>query len=567
MAGQLGQFVYYKRLETDAKYNPSLAGLYSRANSMVRLASGFSVIKRNSIIASLKSQAQGELSKELEALRRAWGVEFSADDIQGPYFYDNLIRAINTQIQTNAVYQRNKDRLAYESKTGKKNALAKIDITKFLGTYFPAQWKANSERIVKNIVARANSGMEPVDAVQLVLNQELPGLLNEALIAMFQSKAFDESWNAAQAREGNKRWEEDTAYREIVEQLQLFGNETANNPILKRVWDMYNFDGMIANLTEEISKSLMGTMDAKAMAKAIGTKIKRVSGNASTSGTLAEYIWSLIASNVNKGNNISVKMTGGSEYNLQKADYMIAYNADLSGYLDEFQSGLSDYSEEWDSKRVQNILASNRATEFLENNSVGFNFIAYVNAKNYSLEGNFERNSGFSAGAPIALTHLGSILSKDMRVSPSNVDDLITTLIQFGDGAVGAGSGLEQNILNNFSELMANFLFDDYANFCYELDPGGSNAIHLFALNGIYVPLSFFLSISADALKIGWEESEDYFKFSLNTVPILYGDLPYEEFGNPDKDYWGTQRDDALARTTLSFHFLKSFQTLIGSLV
>ena len=557
--GQQGTFVYYKRLATDALVNPSLGGLYKHSFKQLELSSILGKVKNKDISQSLRTQASAELNKELTALQNAWGVSFPASAINGQYFYDDLIRAINTQIQTNAVYQRNKDRLEYTNKQGKKNALAKIDVTQFFGTYFERQWRQNSKQIQAELTSNV-TGDNLALLVESTLNHWLPTLLNNALIDMMSSQAFDARWNTPEAIAGNQRWQQDTAYRDMVAQLQKYGADMQNNQILQQVWKTYNFDGLLEALTKITTDSIKANQPTKNLSKMLSKQVSKVVGRATTSGNLAEIIWSQLASSVNSNPNFSVVHTGGRNH--QKADFMIFYRADAQGFLDKQSEIIAEAREnDEESVRMQNIIATNQASQFLSNNSVGYNFIAYVNAKNYTLNDSF---GGFSAGSAMGMGDIQRMLNMVPGVSQNGVWSLISSLIQFGDGAIGAGTGMEQDLMNQMSEVIANFLFDDYATLCSDISGSTSSSIHLFALDGIYVPLSFFLNISADAIDIGWEEAQDYFNFQLHTVPILYGDLELDEY---TPEMWETQRADALARTKISMSFLKSFQTLIGSLM
>lgn len=67
------------------------------------------------------------------------------------------------------------------------------------------------------------TGDNLVQLVESTLNNWLPTLLNNALIDMMSSQAFDARWNTPEAIAGNQRWEQDTAYRDMVAQLQKYG--------------------------------------------------------------------------------------------------------------------------------------------------------------------------------------------------------------------------------------------------------------------------------------------------------------------------------------------------------
>ena len=146
-----------------------------------------------------------------------------------------------------------------------------------------------------------------------------------------------------------------------------------------------------------------------------------------------------------------------------------------------------------------------------------------------------------------------------------NANTLISALIQFGSGAIGYGSGKEEQILYRLSELIAYFLFDDFTTIGADFNASGANALHLFYLNGVYVPLSFMLTSLADAIGQSWEQSKDVVHIVLNTVDsdsaLLNKDL--RKFTSED---WASQRDSALAGTSFTVNFMRNFQDIMSAL-
>ena len=68
-----------------------------------------------------------------------------------------------------------------------------------------------------------------------------------------------------------------------------------------------------------------------------------------------------------------------------------------------------------------------------------------MNAKNYTLNDSF---SGFSAGSAMGMGDIERMLNMVPGVSQNGIWSLISSLIQFGDGAIGAGTGMEQDLMN-----------------------------------------------------------------------------------------------------------------------
>jgi hypothetical protein len=75
-----------------------------------------------------------------------------------------LIEALTIKLNTQKIFERNKARLLYEGKTKKSKGTGKIDVSKFLGTYFPKAFQAAAPTIESEIANRT-SGMKVERAV------------------------------------------------------------------------------------------------------------------------------------------------------------------------------------------------------------------------------------------------------------------------------------------------------------------------------------------------------------------------------------------------------------------
>lgn len=390
-------------------------------------------------------------------------------------------------------------------------------------------------------------------AVQKSLEAHMPEILRQALIDMYSSETFNPGWenvgNNAQINEETRG-----AYQEIVNSLKNFTAQ--GNWLLDQVWKTYNFDGLIRDLTNHFAKQ------KKPVAKRTWNKkkIEKVTVNQSTAGVMAELqnVVLIAAANGLQGGGLEVMHTGN--INKQKSDFTIGYQIDLTGFYQQWQAEVEATRSEDDSIRLQNILAANKATAWLTENSTDYNFIMYTNAKNYDINSSFK---GFKSGTAVSMKNLSSVMAQIPSMNSIAVDTLIGALLQFGSGAIGTDAQREA-ILHSLAGAMAYFLFDDFASLVSEGNESSFNAIHLFWLSGFYIPLSFFLEICADAIKLGWEKTDDYFQFKLDSPNIKYGEIPLDEY---TQEMWYTQRQEALNSTTLTFTFLSSFQSLMAQVL
>lgn len=370
---------------------------------------------------------------------------------------------------------------------------------------------------------------------------------------MYSSETFNPGWenvgNNAQTNDETRG-----AYQEIVDSLRDF--TTQGNWLLEQVWKTYNFDGLIKDLTKHFAKQkkpvAKRTWDKK--------KIEKVTVNQTTAGVMAELQNTILISFANslQGGGLEVMHTG--DINKQKSDFTVGYQIDLTGFYQQWQAEVEATRTEDNSIRLQNIFAANKATAWLTENSTDYNFIMYTNAKNYDINSSFK---GFKSGTAVSMKNLGSIMAQIPTMSSIAVDTLIGALLQFGAGAIGTDAQREA-ILHSLAGAMAYFLFDDFASLVSEGNESSFNAIHLFWLSGFYIPLSFFLEVCADAIKLGWERTDDYFQFKLDSPNIKYGEIPLDEY---TQEMWYTQRQEALNSTTLTFTFLSSFQSLMAQVL
>lgn len=113
--------------------------------------------------------------------------------------------------------------------------------------------------------------------------------------------------------------------------------------------------------------------------------------------------------------------------------------------------------------------------------------------------------------------------------------------------------------------MIAYFLFDDFTTIGADFNASGTNALHLFYLNGVYIPLSFMLTNLAEAISQSWERSKDVVNITLNPVDCD-SSLLNKSLGAFTPEDWASQRDSALAGTSLTVNFMKSFQDIMSAI-
>ena len=168
---------------------------------------------------------------------------------------------------------------------------------------------------------------------------------------------------------------------------------------------------------------------------------------------------------------------------------------------------------------------------------------------------------GFSSGSAISLSTYQEITES------KNADELIGAIANTIKGAVYEGKKSEESLSKYIAEDIAIFLFDDARVLGKKMNENTANAIHLMNLNGIYIPLSYFLFLLAEAFKS--KDSEEYrniFSPQIeNNISIKYpnGGEGAEGLDKWSEDDWYRQRDDALDRVKIGAHFSKNFVEMV----
>jgi hypothetical protein len=195
-----------------------------------------------------------------------------------------------------------------------------------------------------------------------------------------------------------------------------------------------------------------------------------------------------------------------------KADNVIGFGIDL-GIVEESVNKISHM------KTSRENITSEIDALMTKLSEVHSGFIIYSSAKNYTMSSSF---SGFSAGSPVSVATMRNITNDRTKMG---------AILQTINGAVGEKE--REDIKFSIAEDIAYYLFDDFATLG-NVSGSGVTALHLFDLDGIYVPLSVLLH------KIGCAVSEvRKVPTSLLNVSISTpSKVLYEKNDTQPKDAW-----------------------------
>lgn len=210
-------------------------------------------------------------------------------------------------------------------------------------------------------------------------------------------------------------------------------------------------------------------------------------------------------------------------------------------------------------------------------------FVIYTSNKLYAMGKHFEELGGF--------TKTSNIMNIKQLINQANLGDnllgtpgrlgqeIIALYLNTTPGAALSDKAHVANIRESLSIIIsavaANLLFSDW--YAIGKEYTGARRLHIFDLDGIYVPLSYILEGLAQAME-NYGESGVYngpievrnFKTPKN---ILYPKPPtkdadrygLEKISKPDdfNQFWLKQREDARSQSEFTIHILTDFKKII----
>lgn len=509
-------YVFYDRLKDDGDKQKLL---WNNINSALgKISSAYEDSTR--IVNTLDSMASSELQKELNLLQSVFKVKLVIDFNEAGAA-KKLIDTINSYMNLKEVYDRNIQRIVSNE--------TQISIAQLFDKYFSTVWNANKQRIGEDLNKKifSNPEITAVQAADEILTKELPLLVKEAVTNMFESNAFKG------ANDENSQ-----AYAELIDTIN---NTQGGNEYLNQLYNLYHLDEFKAAILDVVKNS---------SAKAKKAAIKKINSSNTVSknryqdgGISLEYLENLITNkiieSIKKNNNIQVGGSVHSGATRMKADNIIVFNIDPSIVDQAIENDVSG-------TRKKNVELIKSLGKELSNIKDGF--IVYSSAKNYSLTKDFI-SRGFSGGSAISINTFKDVIG---NMQP-NIDTFIGGMLQTMQGAVGEGMKIEYQ--QWIAEDIAFLLFDDFD--ISDIPKTTTQAIHIFDLDGILLPLSYFLWLLARSIGEGLENPNKILKSTINLGSIIYPTGPYT------KMMWEEQKEQALNTNAISIHFLTNFTDII----
>lgn len=514
-------YVFYERLRDEE--NDELKQLYNTAlHGVQQYTSFYQAPDLNNVSAQLLAMSSQELAKEQRALLSLFDVQLDLN-LDDPAATKQLIDAFNKTLNLKSAYDRNIGRI--------KSALEKkqINVASFYDSYFLKIWKQKQDWVFSEI----KKVFSPTEQGWIQVSETLERCLEEVVQLALKDML-------SSAKETGQSRDSGSGYEEL---LRIFESYAGTNVLTQRLYSLYGMDDIKNFLMQEIknSNTMIDAGQVTGKVSSIVTK-NHFSKGGFTLEYLENYIASALTSGVvsNKGVQITVKgnatHSGASQ---MKADNILSFNIDLS----IIEQAINRISGQKTSR--ENIVSEiNKLTSHLADIHSGF--IIYSSAKNYTMSKSFE---GFSAGSPVSVATMRNITEDKTKMG---------AILQTVDGAVGKEA--REDIKFSIAEDIAYYLFDDFDTLGKD-SKTGATALHLFDLDGIYVPLSVLLHKIGRAVESVRKVPTSLINVSINTP----SNIKYPTNQDMPQDAWQQQKEEAANNTKISIHFFKDFFNMIRS--
>lgn len=178
--------------------------------------------------------------------------------------------------------------------------------------------------------------------------------------------------------------------------------------------------------------------------------------------------------------------------------------------------------------------------------------IIEISDKSYDLGSSwFKKNGGFTAQSSVTIGNLEKMLNT-YGYNQNRIDDLVYALLNIGPDTLTNDTSI---VTRNISSLIGYFLFDDI-----DMDVGLKiDAIHLFNLNGIYIPLSSFLFAAYEAFFSSGYNFDGFIETTYSPQSV-----GYQKQETLTEENWIEVRKKKQNQKSLSIHFLKSFAQFVS---
>ena len=330
-------------------------------------------------------------------------------------------------------------------------------------------------------------------------------------------------------------------YAELADAMNQLAFESGQSWILDELFSVY-FGVPMREVQKQLSEE---------------TAAPKLSAEKTKKSVWGDYFWGSKKGNVMEAiealtQDIIQKQFGGKTFRTgatgMKADNIVTYKLEVD--LDQF-------FKETETEKDRSVRA--RSVELLEKmfDKIGSKggYIVEISDKNYSLTSSaFAENKGFAAQTKFKLANLEKLLDK-MFVAREDINSLMFVLANTDEQLVGGADA--EDMCKFISTYIGYFLFDDL-----QIDDNSygitTQAIHLFNLDGIYIPLSVFLNAALYAFENLPEKSADY----VNVTFESKFNYKRQTDGLQEED-WTKLYQDRMNESSIDIHFFGDFINFI----
>lgn len=211
----------------------------------------------------------------------------------------------------------------------------------------------------------------------------------------------------------------------------------------------------------------------------------------------------------------------------------------------------------------------------LNNNNLGDFFIFHESLKLYSsIETGVNKKfgeSGFGGRNMNILSYIDFMLSACDAAgisTPANRELLIFLALNLSEMAIGRGNS--EPLAKYFSIFAGLLMFDDVVNMTkeatQELPESSIKQVHLYNLNGVYVPASMVLSYVSDALQLGAQEATYAATASINSSGATKAINDWENPEHLRPEHWQKMGAAVASGTKVKIAFMSAFLSFIEKL-
>lgn len=536
-------YAYVSTLKGYTFTNENAKTAYTGAKSALDSAHGsLSASELDEAFTLLNSLWQSERAKEKAFLKNIFKIDL---DFHSDNEIKDLVEGMNF-LQKSSIFRSTVDfisKLKWDDSTGRWSS------EKGRNEEFYSLFKWEIPEVIANTISKFN--FEPY-----IKNPERGAEVLSSTIGHEIQNIFIEK--QAELSVKDKLSEDELAYQDLMNSLL---DATEQNHFIQQVLEAYSVD------TRKIKESLKnlkkneGDVTKNLNADAF---IKRPVGNGMAGNAYEAFTNRVLESIAGAWNgshgDIKITTLATGSLNFMKADELLFFaqgEVDTGKLEEAFRTRAEQVRKDDKSVRAQNMEGMIALKEQVDGAT-----LVEVSEKDYNLLGSSfderakKNGSGFTAQQNVTLDVLQGVLGRS-KLSNATVGDIIFILVNSGAGML---NGDYSDAIHVIEMSIANMLFDD-AQLSDELDNKTSNVttIHVFNLDGVYMPLSVLLEGIYNACNNAYQNITDWVDVRFTAKK---GDPNTEDSSNGrelTESDWNEFYQFKRSNNVLNIHFFGNF--------